>query len=235
MNADKAKEASREAWITARAPALRKFAILASANVIVLVFALAQGWDAGEILVLYWLDAAVVGGFTVLKALFASRGTAAESLVFWRRALDRVKFFATKLAFAALLLFAQVALLALAFIWIETLAEVSSVALPSVIGTVRYALLVLFLGHAVSFVRDRIAGGPVTLEKLGLGDAARAPVTIYIMLIGSLIFLDVSPADKADASASLLLVFVFAKIAMDLLFCLNDGWPGFFSRFARRV
>ncbi len=230
-NEAKMNEARAEAWRTARGPALRRFAVLTVSNLAVLVLALYQRWDAGEILVLYWLDSVFIACFTLARTLQAGRGGPVESLVFWRRALDRAKFLLVKLAFAAVLLFAHACVLWLAFLWLEALAGVSRGNLPAAAGSVRYGLLALFAGHAAAFLKDSLFSGGWTLEKIGLADSARGPATIYIMLILSVMLLDSS----VSASAAVLLAFISAKVAVDLAFCAKEGWPGLAARLFRPV
>lgn len=175
-------------------PRLRQGPVLAllAANALPLVGVLFLGWSLPEVLLLYWAESAVVGGFTVLKMLAARRLSALFYVPFF--CVHYGLFMAVHLVF----------LVALFLRGADAAATLRHVGLGA---------LVLVASHGVSFVVNHLRGGErdrVPIDKLFVAPYGRIVVMHLTVLLGA--FLALALGSPVPALALL----VVLKTAADL-------------------
>lgn len=179
-----------------RTPAV---AALVAANLAPLAGVLFFSWDLGEVMLLYWLESAVIGLFTVLK-LALSRS--------WS-ALFLVPFF--------LVHFGAFMGGHLVFIVTLFLGDVTYRDVPALVGSVLIAVAAFVSSHGVSFVQNHLRGGErerVTPNALFVAPYPRIVVMHVTLIFGA--FLTMALGTPVAALALLIALKTAVDIASHL-------------------
>lgn len=165
---------------------------LLAANALPLIGVLLLDWSLPEVLLLYWAESAVVGGFTVLKMTLARS---------WA-ALFYVPFFCVH--YGLFMLVHLVFLVAVFLRDVDPRATLAHVGLGA---------LALVASHGVSLVRNHLRGGErdrVTVDKLFMAPYGRIVVMHLTVLFGAMLALALGSPVPA------LVLLVVLKTAADL-------------------
>lgn len=180
---------------------------LIAANAVPLVGVLAFHWSVFAVVLLYWFENAIVGGFNVLRMLTADPGDAAV----WLGKGCLIPFFCLHYG-----MFTAIhGELVLAFFGGNTARGLSPVRLftaASQAGIV-YGVVFLFLSHAFSFVHNYLMGGEfrhVNLPKLMAQPYTRVMILHFTILFGGFVIV------LAGSPLPALVLLVALKTIIDL-------------------
>lgn len=197
-----------------RKKGLGAFYALAASNLFMLGLALFRGWEAAEILVLYWAESGIVAAFAVLKILFAGYG-GTQGL-----SGDALKFHLSKLLAAPLTVFMYAMVMAVIWLFMSVILSVAGgteIGSPRDISHLKAGILALAAGHAAGFVKDYLAGGGyrnASLKDLVVEPAPSMAALYFALLIGAAVI----SMDLIASNAALVTAFVAVRMALGL-------WP----------
>ena len=197
---------------------------LVVANLIPLWGVVFRGWDAFNIVLLYWSENIVVGFYNILKMAFAKVSHPAEHL----RKLFMIPFFSVHYGgFCAvhgsfvLMLFKEDSSFMnnttwpCFFVFLQMLLNVIKHAFLTMSLEMRYAMGALILSHGVSFVYNYLIKGEyakVELNKLMGSPYARIVIMHLAVLFGA--FLTIA----MGSPIGILIILVALKTYLDLIF-----------------
>lgn len=192
-------------------------ATLVLANAVPLAGVVALGWDLHSLLVVYWLESAVVGAFTVPKMIHAGGGTEADEesvrLLRLGLVLGRIAFFCVHYG----IFWVVHGVFVLRFpAMFPDLAWASP-------GVVAAGTVGLVVSHAVSYRRNFVGGREYarTSPKRLMSAPYRRVVVLHLTVI-----LGAFAIAAVDAPVGALAVMVVVKTALDLRAHWREHRPG---------
>jgi hypothetical protein len=178
--------------------------MLVAANLVPLVGVYALGWDVGVLLMLYWLENAVVGGYTALKMAVVAKGLQVLAIPFF--VFHYGMFMLGHLAFLTVLFLGGGPF--------GNPVAAFSEALPAALAAAFPALLALVASHGVSFVAHFLVGGERQRQhalQIMFSPYRRVIVLHMTIIFGAFVVVALNEARAA------LFVFVAVKIVVDAL------------------
>src|ERR1044071_4020935 len=193
-----------------RGPAFFSTAVLVFANAIPLVGVLFLGWQVFPLILLYWLENVIVGGFNVLRMIVADP----QDPVRWIGKVFLIPFFCVHFGgfttVHGVFVFAMFGGPAYARQFFPGPSSVLAAIHQTGIG---FAVIGLVLSHGVSFVWNSLLGGEyrqASLQQLMMQPYGRVMVMHFVILGGG--FLVMALHSPVPALA----VLVLLKIAVDV-------------------